>query len=326
MRRREFIALIGGVVTGWPFVAGAQSAMPVIGFLNAGARDVFLPRIEAFRKGLSENGYIEGRNIAIEFRWAEGQFDQLPAMATDLVRHGAAVIAAFGPPAALAARAATSIIPIVFVTGSDPVRAGLVSSLNRPTTNVTGIYLQLMGGLEDKRLGLLRSLVPHAKLIGVLINPRSPDGQAQLKALQAAAEAISQNIVVVEAGSDSELDVAFASLVHNRADALVDTADVFFNARMEHIVSLAARYGVPTIHSLREYTTAGGLMSYGTNILDAYYQNGVYVARILKGAQVSDLPVLQSAKFEFVINLKAAKALGLEIPPNLLALADEVIE
>ncbi len=326
MRRRDFIKAVAGSAMTWPLVVRAQQAMPVIGFLNAGARDVILPRMDGFRKGLSENGYVEGRNVTIEFRWGEGQFDQLPAMATDLVRHNATVIAAFGPPAALTAKAATSMIPIVFVTGSDPVRTGLVSSLNRPAANVTGIYLQLMGGLEDKRLGLLRSLVPHAKLIGILINPRSPDGQAQLRGLQAAAQAIGQNILVVEAGSHSELDVAFANLVQNRADALIDTADVFFNARMEQIVSLAARYGIPSIHSLGEFAAAGGLMSYGTNILDAYYQNGIYVGRILKGAQVSDLPVLQSAKFEFVINLKAAKAVGLEIPPNLLALADEVIE
>ena len=326
LKRREFITLLGGTVAAWPLAARAQqAAVPVIGFLNAGARDVFAPRLGVFWRGLSENGYAEGRNVAIEYRWAEGQFDRLPAMAADLVRRHATVIAAFGPPAALAAKAATSTIPIVFVTGNDPVQAGLVASLNHPSGNVTGVYL-LIGGMEDKRLGLLRDLVPQAGLIGVLINPRSPDGQAQANALQAAAHAVGQRILVVEAGSDNELDGAFATLVQHRAGALVITSDIFFNARRERIVALPARYAIPAIHPLREFAEAGGLMSYGTSVLDAYYQNGIYVARILKGAKPSDLPVLQSTKFEFVINLKVAKTLGLEVPPGLSAIADEVIE
>ena len=326
MKRREFITLLGGAAVAWPLAARAQQvAMPVIGFLNAGARDVFAPRLGVFWRGLSENGYAEGRNVAIEYRWAEGQFDRLPAMAADLVRRHATVIAAFGPPAALAAKAATSTIPIVFVTGNDPVQAGLVASLNQPSGNVTGVYL-LIGGMEDKRLGLLRDLVPQAGLIGVLINPRSPDGQAQANALQAAAHAVGQRILVVEAGSDNELDGAFATLAQHRASALVITSDIFFNARRERIVALPARYAIPAIHPLREFAEAGGLMSYGTSVLDAYYQNGIYVARILKGAKPSDLPVLQSTKFEFVINLKVAKTLGLEVPPGLSAIADEVIE
>jgi len=327
IRRRDFVILLGcGTVAAWPVAVRAQQpAMPLVGFLNAGARDVFAPRLDVFRRGLSENGYAEGRNVAIEYRWAEGNFDRLPVMAADLVRRNAKVIAAFGPPAALAAKATTSTIPIVFVTGNDPVQAGLVASLNHPSGNVTGVYL-LIGGMEDKRLGLLRDLVPQAGLIGVLINPRSPDGQAQASALQAAAHAVGQQILVVEAGSDNELDGAFATLAQHRAGALVITSDIFFNARRERIVALPARYAIPAIHPLREFAEAGGLMSYGTSVLDAYYQNGIYVARILKGAKPSDLPVLQSTKFEFVINLKVAKMLGLEVPPGLSAIADEVIE
>jgi putative ABC transport system substrate-binding protein len=281
--------------------------------------------VAAFRQGLKETGYIEGQNVAIEYRWAEGQFDRLPAMAADLVRRNATVIAALGPPAALAAKAATSTIPIVFVTGSDPVQAGLVASLNRPGGNVTGVYLLLIG-LEGKRLGLLRDLVPHVKLTGLLINPRSPDSEAQSRALQAAARGVGQQILVVEAGSDGEFDAAFAALAQRQAGALVVAADIFFTARRERIVALVARLAIPAIYELREFAVAGGLMSYGTSLLDGYYQNGVYVGRILKGAKASDLPVLQSTKFEFVINLKTAKALGLEVPPGLSATADEVIE
>jgi len=325
MKRRDFIALVSGAATVWPFATRAQqSAMPVIGFLNAGAHDVFAPRLGAFWRGLSENGYAEGRNVAIEYRWAEGQFDRLPEMAADLVRR-ATVIAAFGPSAALAAKAATATIPIVFVSGSDPVQAGLVASLNHPGGNVTGVYLLIIG-LEEKRLSLLRDLVPKDGLIGILINPRSPDGQAQSTAIQAAARAVGQQILVVEAGSDAELDAAFAALVQHHASALVVTADVFFNARLERVVALPARHAIPAIHSLREFAVAGGLMSYGTSVHDAYYRNGEYVARILKGDKPSDLPVLQSTKFEFVINLKAAKELGLTVPPTLLSFADEVIE
>jgi len=326
MRRREFITLIGGAAAAWPLAARAQQpAMPVIGFLNAGGKDVFAPRLGAFWKGLRESGYTEGQNVAVKYRWAEGQFDRLPALAADLVRRNVAVIATFGPPAALAAKDATSTIPIVFVTGSDPVQGGLVGALNRPGGNLTGVYLLLIG-LEGKRLGLLRDLVPQARLIGLLINPRSPDAGAQASALQEGAHAVGQQIVAVEAGSDGELDGAFASLAQRRAGALIVAADIFFNARRERIVALAARHALPAIYELREFAAAGGLMSYGTNVLEAYYQNGVYVGRILKGAKVSDLPVIQSAKFELVINLNTAKALGLDVPPGLSATADEVIE
>ena len=325
MRRRNFIALLGSAAAAWPLAARAQQAMPVVGFLSGADRDSYVPMVTAFRRGLSEQGYEDGRNVVIEYRWAEGQFDRLPAMAADLVGRNATVIAAFGPPAALAAKAATSTIPIVFVTGFDPVKAGLVASLNRPRGNVTGVHLFLIG-LEGKRLGLLRELVPQAALIGLLLNPRSPDSAGQLKALQEAARAVGQQIFVVEVGSDSEFDTAFAALVQRQVGALIIAADIFFTSRRERIVALAAHYAIPTIYELREYAVAGGLASYGTNLLDGYYQNGVYVGRILKGAKAADLPVMQSTKFEFVINLKTAKALGVKISDNLLSLADEVIE
>jgi putative ABC transport system substrate-binding protein len=304
---------------------GQQLRTPLIGFLNAGGEDIFKPRLGAFWKGLHESGYAEGRNVAIEYRWAEGRFDRLPALAADLVRRNAAVIAAFGPPAVLAATHATSTVPIVFVTGSDPVQAGLVASLNRPGGNITGVYLLLIG-LEGKRLGLLRDLVPQVRLIGLLINPRSPDAGAQASALHEAAQAVGQAILVAEAGTDAELEAAFAALGQSRAGALIVASDIFFNARREQIVALAARHALPAIYDLREFASAGGLMSYGSNVHEAYYQNGVYVGRILKGAKASDLPVMQSAKFEFVINLKTAKSLGLDVPPSVSATADEVIE
>src|SRR5262245_61711237 len=249
MRRREFIAVVGSVAALPLAVRAQKSAMPLIGFLNAGAHDVFAPRLDDFRRGLRENGFIEGGNVAIEYRWAEGQFDRLPAMASDFVRRHATVIAAFGPSAALAAKAATATIPIVFVTGFDPVRAGLVASLNQPGGNVTGVYL-LTGGLEEKRLGLLRELVPQARLIGILTNPRSPDGQTQARAVQAAARTVGQQTLLVEAGSDDELDAAFATLVQHRVGALVITSDVFFNARRERIVALPERHAIPAIHAL----------------------------------------------------------------------------
>jgi putative ABC transport system substrate-binding protein len=268
MKRRDFITLVGGAAAAWPLAVHAQQAMPVVGFLNAGSRDVFAPRLGAFAKGLGENGYAEGRNVVIDYRWADGQFDRLPALAADLVRRNATVIAAFGPAAALAAKAATSTIPIVFVSGSDPVQAGLVVSLNRPGGNVTGIFLLLIG-FEGKRLGLLRDLVPQAALIGVLINPRSPDAQAQLSTLQAAAGEVRQQIVVFEVRSQDELDPAFAALVQGGAGGLILAADIFFNTYREQIVALAARHRLPTVYELREFAEAGGLMSYGTNVLDA---------------------------------------------------------
>ena len=326
MRRREFITTVGGAAAAWPLAArGQQAAMPVVGFLHSGAQDTWAPMVSAFRRGLGESGYTEGRNVVIEYRWAGGHYDQLPTMAADLVRRNATVVAALGPPAALAAKAATSTIPIVFVSGSDPVQAGVVASMNQPGGNVTGVYV-LLSGLESKRLGLLRDLVPQATLVGLLINPHSPDAEVQSRASQSAAHAVGQRIIMVEAGSDDEIDTAFAALMERRAGALVVAADVFFTAHRERIVALAARYAIPTIYELREFVVMGGLMSYGTSLLDGYYRGGLYVGRILGGAKASDLPVVQSAKFEFVINLKTAKALGLEVAPGLSAIADEVIE
>ena len=327
MKRREFITLLGGAAAAWPLAARAQrQAMPVIGFLHSASPEPNTDVVAAFRRGLGQTGYLEGRNVAIEYRWAEGQFDRLAAMAADLVGRNVTVIAAFGPPAALAAKAATSTIPVIFVTGFDPVQGGLVASLNRPGGNVTGVHLFLIG-LEGKRLGLLRELVPQANLIGLLLNPRSPDSAGQLRALQQAARAVvGQQIFAVEVGSDGEFDPEFAALVHHQVGALIVAADIFFTSRRDRIVKLAARYAIPAIYELREYAVAGGLASYGTSLLDGYYQNGVYVGRILKGAKAADLPVMQSTKFEFVINLKTAKALGVKISDNLLSLADEVIE
>jgi putative ABC transport system substrate-binding protein len=324
MKRRDFITLIGGAAA-WPLAARAQQPLPVIGFLNGASPEKYEPFVNAFLQGLKETGYTESQNVIIEYRWADGQFDRLPAMAADLVGRNATVIAAFAPPAALAAKAATSTIPIVFVTGFDPVKGGLVASLNRPGGNVTGVHVFLIG-LESKRLGLLRELVPQAALMGLLINPRSPDSEAQSKALQAAARAIGQQIMVVEAGSDGEFDAAFTALAERRVGALVVAADQFFTGRREQLLALTARYAMPAIYELREYAVAGGLMSYGTSLPEGYYQNGVYVGRILKGAKPADLPIVQSTKFELVINLKTAKSLGLKVPDKLLALADEVIE
>jgi putative ABC transport system substrate-binding protein len=325
LRRREFITLLGGAAAAWPLAARAQQPLPVIGFLNGASPEKYEPFVNAFLQGLKETGYTESQNVIIEYRWADGQFDRLPAMAADLVGRNATVIAAFAPPAALAAKAATSTIPIVFVTGFDPVKGGLVASLNRPGGNVTGVHVFLIG-LESKRLGLLRELVPQAALMGLLINPRSPDSEAQSKALQAAARAIGQQIMVVEAGSDGEFDAAFTALAERRVGALVVAADQFFTGRREQLLALTARYAMPAIYELREYAVAGGLMSYGTSLPEGYYQNGVYVGRILKGAKPADLPIVQSTKFELVINLKTAKSLGLDVPDKLLALADDVIE
>jgi len=324
MKRRDFITLIGGAAA-WPLAARAQQPLPMIGFLNGASPEKYEPFVNAFLQGLKETGYTESQNVIIEYRWADGQFDRLPAMAADLVGRNATVIAAFAPPAALATKAATSTIPIVFVTGFDPVKGGLVASLNRPGGNVTGVHVFLIG-LESKRLGLLRELVPQAALMGLLINPRSPDSEAQSKALQAAARAIGQQIMVVEAGSDGEFDAAFTALAERRVGALVVAADQFFTGRREQLLALTARYAMPAIYELREYAVAGGLMSYGTSLPEGYYQNGVYVGRILKGAKPADLPIVQSTKFELVINLKTAKSLGLTVPDKLLAIADEVIE
>jgi putative ABC transport system substrate-binding protein len=325
-RRREFVTLLGGAAA-WPLAARAQqAAMPVIGFLASTSPTAWAPYLTAFKQGLREAGYIEGQNVTIEYRWAEGDYARLPALAADLVRpHVAVLVAVGGSSSAKAAKAASSTIPIVFTTGGDPVGLGLVASLNRPGGNVTGVAL-LVAEMESKRFGLLRDMVPTATLVAVLLNSRSPVSTTELNDVQEAARAVGQQIHILNASSEQELDAAFASLAKLGVGALLVGSDPFFNSRRSYLVSLAARARVPAIYELREYVVAGGLMSYGTSLVNGYRQVGLYTGRILKGEKPQDLPVVQSTKFEFVINLKTAKALGLEVPLRLQELADEVLE
>ena len=326
MRRRDFIKVIAGSAAALPLAARAQqTAMPVIGYLQSASPSYFAQFSDAVRQGLNEIGYVEGQNVAIERRSAEGHYDRLTALAVGLVdRQVAVILAAGGTDPAKAAKAATGNIPIVFVSAADPVRTGLVASLNRPGGNVTGVSL-LASALDAKKLGLLRELAPKASTIGVLINPDYPSANSQREEAQQAAARLSLRPLMLSARADGEIDLAFASAARQGADALLVATDPFLLSRRERLVALAARYAVPAIYAQREVVTAGGLISYGPHFWDGYRQAGAYVGRVLKGEKPADLPVLQPTKFELVINLKTAKALGLEVPDRLLALADEVI-
>jgi putative tryptophan/tyrosine transport system substrate-binding protein len=326
VRRREFITLLGGTAA-WPLTARAQQpAMPVIGFLRSTSLADAAHLVTAFRQGLKEAGFIEGQNVAIEYRSAEDQAHRLPALVADLIRQQVALMVG-NTPSVLAAKAATTTVPIVFVIGGDPVIQGFVASLNRPASNLTGVSF-LTGASGTKRLELLRQLAPKAAAIAVLVDPDPNLAQAEreLRDIQAAAHASGQELIVVEAGSDRDIEAAFATFAQRGAGALFVGTSAFFNSRRERVAALAIRHALPASYVLREFATAGGLMSYGTSITDAYRLAGIYAGRILKGEKPADLPVQQSTKFEFVINLKTAKTLGLEIPDKLLALADEVIE
>ena len=325
MRRREFITLLGGTAAAWPFAARAQQpTMPVVGFLRSATLADVPHWVAAFRQGLKEAGFVEGQNVAIEFRSADNQLDRLPALVADLIRQPVAVIVG-NTDAALAAKAATTTVPIVFASGSDPVRDGLVASLNRPGGNVTGlVYFSAV--LGAKRLELLRQLVPRATTIAVLVNPNTPLTEAERKDVQTAAQAIGQQLIIFDISSDRDIETAFAAFVQRGAGALLVGTGGFLNSNRERIAAVANRHALPASYSQREGVVAGGLMSYGPSISDAYRQAGIYSGRILNGEKPADLPVIRSTKFELVLNLKTAKALGLTIPPSLLVAADEVIE
>jgi ABC-type uncharacterized transport system substrate-binding protein len=325
VKRRDFITLLGGAAT-WPLAAHAQQAMPVVGVLSSRAANDSGAIMAAFRSGLTDNGYVEGVNVAIEYRWAEGDYKRLPALAADLVsRHVSVLAVPGGMGGALAAKAATKTIPIVFANGEDPVKLGLVSSLNRPEGNITGVSF-LSDVLMEKQIELLHELVPQVPVIGFLINPTNPNVESKIKDVQAAAAALGAHLVVLKASTDSDIASVFESLSQQKIAALCVASDPFFDSRTEQFVALVARHALPSIFSRREFSAVGGLMSYGTRFSEAYRQTGVYAALILKGKRPSDLPVIQSIKVELVLNLKTAKTLGLTFPITLLGRADEVIE
>ncbi len=324
--RRAFISLLGGAAASWPLAARAQQpAMPVIGFLSSSAPADRARYLTAFRQGVREAGYVDGQNVAIEYRWAQDQYDRLPDLAADLTRRQVTVIGAHDTPSSIVAKAATTTIPIVFASGGDPVKLGLVASLNRPGGNVTGVSF-VNATLGTKQLGLLHELQPGAMRVGVLVDPTFPVTESFVSDVQAAASSVRKQIEIFEAPTGRDIDTVFASLAQKPIDALVVGPGPLFDNRRVQIVTLAAYHRVPAIYPQREAAEAGGLMSYGTSLTDAYRQAGVYTARVLKGEKPADLPVMQSTKFEFVINLNTAKAFGLSFPPGLLAIADEVIE
>jgi putative ABC transport system substrate-binding protein len=327
VRRRDFIKVVAGTVAALPIAAqGQQAAMPVIGFLYSGSNNPAMSlSLAAFRRGLKEGGFAEGQNVAIEYRWAEGRYDQLPALAADLAQRQVAVIAATGGGSGLAAKSITKTIPIVFTTGADPIKEGLVTSINRPTENATGVNL-LLNAMEGKKLGLLREMIPTASLIAVLLNPANPSFETQLSDVQDAASRVRQKIHIFRSNGKGEIDAALEAAHELGADALLAGADAVFASERDQLIALTKQYAMPAIFHMREFAKAGGLMSYGTDVPDAYRQLGNYAARILKGEKPSDLPVISSVKFEFLINLKTAKALHVEVPPSLSARADEVIE
>ena len=326
MKRREFITLFAGTAVAWPVAVRAQQpALPVIGFLNSASPEGYSPNVAAFREGLKQAGYVEGLNATIEYRWAQGQYDRLPALLADLLRHDVAVVAATSTPAARAAKAATSTVPIVFTTGDDPVELGLVASLNRPGGNITGVA-NITAELGSKQLGLLRELLPGTSSVAVLVNPNFPSTEKELKAAETAARVLGLRLIVLRAGTEREIESAFARMAQQGSGALIVGADPFLIASRDQIIALAAHHAIPAVYPVRQFAVSGGLMSYGTDFLDSYRQAGVYTGRIVRGAKPADLPVQRSTKFELVINFKTAKALGLTIPNSMQLLADEVIE